>query len=195
MFIFIPLILIAVSLFGIGFIILPKLRVLKNDDKSSYQLEPGQSFWRLMLPELFSFIDRIDFKSYKKAVLTDIEKFLRRIKILSLKIDNSINRWLEQRPKISNGGDFSKVKVGEEEKTEDNINKERADKNNSVFKNKEKELITKISQNPKDKELYKTLGALYLEYNDLLDAKAVFDVVLELDPNDKEAKEALKKLV
>lgn len=194
MYLIIPLILISASLFGIGFIVWPKLRVLKNSSES-YKLESGENFWNLMFPEFFHLVDKIDLKSYKESFLSDIEKFLRRIKILSLKIDNAINKWLEQRPKVSNG-DFNKVEVDDKEKTGNNIeeNSKKATVVNAVFKNKEKELIAKISQNPKDKELYKALGALYLEYNELSDAKAVFNVILELDPNDKEARETLKKI-
>ena len=177
MFLVIPLILIAGSAFGISYIIWPKVKELKaKDDLPSLEI----SFWKLMFPEFFSLLNRIDFQGLKKNILTDYEKLLRRVKILSLKTDNLINKLLEKRQKKAPKPEF-KDSLSETKET------------GVYFKNKENQLISDIAKNPKDKNLYKTLGALYMENQMLGDAREVFDVILELDPNDEEAKEWLEK--
>lgn len=169
------LILLSISLSGLTLIILPKLKLLKD-----VKLEKEFSFWRSMFPEFYNILYKINIKNYKENLLTDYEKFLRKIKIISLKTENLISRLLEKRAK--------------KEKREF-INFEETKKiNNHEFRNKEKELIAQIAKNPKEKNLYKELGALYLENQILNDAKESYKVVLELDPNDLEAKEAMEKL-
>lgn len=179
MFLIIPLILIAGSAGAIGYIVWPKIKEVKKSEKPP---EIKENFWRLIAPEFFKAWDKIDFHGFKKNVLADYEKFLRRVRILSLKTDNFVNKLLEKRQKKAGRPEFKEIVFSDESKT-----------NMAGFKTKENGLIAEIAKNPKDKNLYKTLGALYLENKMLSDAREVFDVVLELDPNDLEAKEILIK--
>ena len=180
MFLVIPLILIAGSAFGISYIVWPKVKELKaKDDLPAVEA----SFWRLMSPEFFSFLKKaeIRYKVFKKNMIVDYEKFLRRAKIASLKTDNIINKLFEKRPRVPTRPQFKDLKKPAERE------------NNLQFKNREGNLIADIAKNPKDKNLYKILGALYMENQMFGDAREVFDVILELDPNDEEAKEWLEK--
>lgn len=181
MFLIIPLILIVGSAWGIGYIVQPKIRELQGKENLP-QVE--ESFWRLMFPEFFNFWDRIDFEGFKKNFLNDYEKFLRRVKILSLRTHNLTNKLLEKKQKVAARPEFKETEP---------LNGQKAV--NIYFKTKENNLISEIAKNPKDKNLYKTLGALYLENQMYDDAKEVFSVVLELDPNDGEAKEGIDKIV
>ncbi|MEK7537301.1 MAG: hypothetical protein AAB584_02570 [Patescibacteria group bacterium] len=180
MFLFIPLILIVGSAGAIGYIVWPKIKEIKKSEKPP---EVKESFWRLIAPEFFKAWDKIDFHGFKKEALTDYEKFLRRVRILSLKTDNFVNKLLEKRQKKAVRPEFKDVFSSAEPKA-----------NGSNFKVKENAIISEIAKNPKDKNLYKALGAFYLENEMLNDAREVFDVVLELDPNDLETKEALEKI-
>lgn len=58
----------------------------------------------------------------------------------------------------------------------------------------EKRYIKKIVSNPKDVEVYRKLGDLYLEMENYTDAQASFEQVLRLKPADKHAILALKEL-
>ena len=181
MFLIIPLILIVGSAWGIGYIFRPKIKELQGKENLP-QIE--ESFWRLMFPEFFNFWDRIDFGGFKKNFLNDYEKFLRRVKILSLKAHNLTDKLLEKKQKAAGKPEFrEEVKLINGQKTV-----------NIYFKTKENNLISEIAKNPKDRNLYKTLGALYLENQMYDDAKEVFNVVLELDPNDEEAKGSIEKI-
>lgn len=180
MFLLIPLILIASSAGVIGKILWPKIKEIKKIEKLP---EVKESFLRLIAPELFKAWDKIDFHGFKKNTLADYEKFLRRVRILSLKTDNFVNKLLEKRQKKSIRPEFKEIIFLDEPKA-----------NAPNFKAKENGLIAEIAKNPKDKNLYKTLGALYFENEMLSDAREVFDVVLELDPNDSESKTSLEKI-
>ncbi|MEK7659198.1 MAG: tetratricopeptide repeat protein [Patescibacteria group bacterium] len=181
MFLIIPLILIAGSVAGISYIVRSKIKEIKSSKNFS---EVKKDFWHLILPEFFNIWGKIDFQGFKKNALADYEKFLRRVRILSLKTDNFVNKLLEKRQKKTVRPEFKETFFSDEPKA-----------NVSNFKAKENSLIAEIARNPKDKNLYKMLGAFYLKNEMLSDAREVFDVVLELDPNDGEAKEALEKII
>ena len=182
MYIIIPLVLVGGSLYGIGRIVWPKFRELKAKEDL---LEIKEDFWHLISPEFFGVWDKIDFQGFKKNVLDDYEKFLRRVRIVSLKTDNFVNRLLEKRKKRAPRPEFK-----EPANSRDESGLARA-----YFKTKENNIIAELVKNPKDKNLYKVLGALYLENKMYADAREVFNVVLELDPNDAEAKKNLEKII
>lgn len=165
-------------MYGIGHIILPKIKEVRRKEGLP---EIKESFWRLMMPEFFNVWDKIDFPGFKKSILSDYEKFLRRVKILSLKTHNLSDKLLEKRQKADLKPEFKEIDNGPKPV-------------NIYFKTRENNLIAEIAKNPKDKRLYKVLGALYLENQMFEDAKEVFSVVLELDPNEIEAKETLEKI-
>lgn len=179
----IPLILIGGGLTGIGYIVWPKFKTLKEMEDLP---EIKEDFWRLIFPEFFRFlkIARENYHTSKENLIVGYEKFLRRAKILSLKTDNTINKLLERRPRVKQGH----ISKTEFEK------RARVNEISHQFKSKERHLIAEISKNPKDKDLYKALGFLYMENQMASDAREAFSVVLELDPNDPEIKESLEKI-
>lgn len=184
MFVLIPLILIASSVGGIGWIVLPKIKKIKVKESLA---EAREDIWHLLLPEFFGLWNKIDFQGFRKGTLAEYEKLLRRIRILSLKTDNFVNHLLERRRKRTPKPEFKEYVFSSEPEAD-------SSKNGSNFKTKEISIIAEIAKNPKDKNLYKTLGAFYLENKMPADAKEVFDVVLELDPNDLETKKSIEKI-
>ena len=181
MFLLIPLVLIVGSAGAIGWIVWPKIVEIKKSEKIP---EVEESFWRLIAPEFFKTLDKIDFYGFKKNAWADYEKFLRRVRILSLKTDNFVNKLLEKRKKKEVRPEFKETFLSDEPKP-----------NAPNFKAKENNLIAEIAKNPKDKNLYKTLGELYFENKMFRDAKEVFEVILELDPGDAETKTNLEKII
>ena len=185
MYLIIPLILIGGGIAGISYVVWPKFRVLKGREDLP---EVEEDFWRLIFPELFKFL-RVagdNYKTSKENLIVGYEKFLRRAKILSMRTDNTINKLLEKRPRVRS--DIQKTEFRRSAKAGEGIAVHQ-------FKNRETHLIAEISRNPKDKDLYKALGVLYMENKMSGDARDAFSVVLELDPNDGEARERLEKLM
>lgn len=177
----IPLALIAGSFYGISRIAWPKFKGLRRREDLP---EIKDDFWRLMLPEFFSFLNltRSKLKIFRSNAAADYEKFLRKVRILSLKTDNFINKLLEKRQKKASRPEFKKAEINGQKEP------------NVYFKTRENNLIAEIAKNPKDKNLYKSLAALYMESKMYDDAEEAYNVVLELDPNDAEAKKSLEKI-
>ena len=63
-----------------------------------------------------------------------------------------------------------------------------------ILLKKEKALLHAIARNPKEIRLYKSLGMLYLELGERVDAKNCFEQALKLGSQDLEVKEALRKI-
>ena len=183
MFSIIPLILAFGGFIGIGYIVLPKAREMREKEDLP---EINESFWHLIFPELIRFLNltQAKLKVFKDNIAVDYEKFLRRVRILSLKTDNFVNKLLEKRQKNGVKKEFKEVN--------NHFNGQTV---NKYFKTKENNLISEIAKNPKDKNLYKSLAALYMENKMYDDAEETYNVVLELDPNENEAMEALEKIV
>ncbi len=181
MFWMIPLALIAGSFYGISRVVWPKFKGLRRREDLP---EIKDDFWRLMLPEFFSSLNltRSKLKILRINAAADYEKFLRKVRILSLKTDNFINKLLEKRQKKASRPEFKKMEINGQKEP------------NVYFKTRENNLIAEIAKNPKDKNLYKALGALYLENKMFRDAEEAFNVVLELDPNEDEVKQNLEKI-
>ena len=182
MFFLIPLILAFGGFIGIGYIVLPKAREIKWKEDLS---EINEDLWHLMFPELVRFLNltQSKLKVFKDNAAVDYEKFLRRVRILSLKTDNFVNKLLEKRQKNGVKKEFKEI--------DNHLNSQTV---NKYFKTKESNFIAEIAKNPKDKNLYKSLAALYMENKMYDDAEETYNVVLELDPGDLEAKEGIEKI-
>jgi len=182
MFFWIPLILIFSGVFGIGYIVWPKFREVKAKGDLS---EVKEDFWHSMFPELKHFFNlaQSKFKVFKQNVAVDYEKFLRRVKILSLRTHNLTDKLLEKRQKNGVKTEFKEASSPSNGQAV-----------NAYFKAKENNLIAEIAKNPKDKNLYKSLAVLYMESKMYDDAEEAYNVVLELDPNDAEGKEGIEKI-
>ncbi len=182
MFALAPLILIIGSAIGINYIVRPKLKEIKGKENLA---DLQGDFWHLIFPEFFVFLDSAEkkLKTFRHIAAVDYEKFLRKLRILSLRTDNFVNKLLEKRQRRYQKPEFEKSN-----------NSSNDDAVSVYFKTRENNLIAEIAKNPKDKNLYKALGVFYLENQMLSDAQDVFNVVLELDPNDSEAKENIEKI-
>lgn len=181
MFAVIPLVFIVLSAAGIGYIVGPKFKEIRRREELP---EAKEDFWHSIFPEFFTFLRASGSRwgVFKASAAADYEKFLRRVKILSLKTHNLSDKLLEK-----------KQKNGKAAGAEFKIPKEQTV--NPQFKTKESNLIVEIAKNPKDKSLYKALGFLYMENKMENDAREAFNVVLELDPNDLETRANLEKLI
>jgi len=182
LFIIIPLILVFGAASGIGYIVWPKFREI---EKKGDLPEVKEDFLHSMFPELISFLNlaQSKFKVFRDNVAIDYEKFLRRIRILSLKTDNFVNKLLEKRQRNGTKIQFKEMNSFSNGQAV-----------NTYFKAKENNFIAEIAKNPKDKNLYKSLAVFYMESKMHDDAEEAYNVVLELDPNDMEAKESLEKI-
>jgi len=148
------------------------------------------------------------------GLIAQLEKFLRRVKILFLRMENLLSQWIQVcRGKSQQIREKSKkwikirVKVKEMPETEIEVQpeeiqiEEKEEGNNRLILadlekpiQEEQKWIDLISQNPKNISAYKELGMLYWKQHNYLDAKASFEVALKLGSKDKKIKELLEEI-
>lgn len=197
MFILIPLILILASVGGILFIVSRKLPHLKKlAEAESSNGVPTENGWYALVydlcPEVWDWTKSIKVKEYKEVWFIETEKLLRRLRLVSLKMDrfsDSLIKKIRSRT-YSNGG---LTYTGNDERNNGQAPSDlEAEKNEKEeFKKAEQKLILEIAKNPKSTVLYEELGNLYAKMGDYRDAKESYEAAIELNPNNEELKKKL----
>ena len=201
-------ILILVGSAGMVVSVLRKIPVLLKLPARPQEVLPAQSFFL----RLRTRIKDLKYSEYRVKVLSWFEKALRKARLLFLKIDNFFlsgikkaregsqtwkirsRAWVEHKreKKIKK---LEALQGIEKEKFIDKIKETKSgDGGKDNAAKKEKELIKAISRNPKNPQLYKDLGFLYLDLENYKDAQQAFEQTLKLAPFDKEVKEKLDKI-
>lgn len=154
-----------------------------------------KNFWAELYPEIAAYWKRVNLRAYGVNVLNEFEKFLRKMRLLSMRADDLTNRLIRQVRKSSqkHGEILEKEAAAEEEKQAEEENLELEDLGNSQeeLKQKEQLLIIEIAKHPKDAQLYKELGTVYMRLENWEDARQSFEKVIELDPADEAIKRKL----
>ena len=209
MFLLIPFFLIILSLSGIVLIIwrkksyLDKLYILNmaGNDMGDQALVSGSGVgWRTygleLFPEVKTLIEKLKFHEYQVIWLREAEKFLRRARLLSLKIDRLSDTLIKKIRRVNINGQLNGQAVSKtiEEKKETIVAVDPAKKatiSTNFLKNEEERLIIEIAKNPKDATLYESLGDLYTEMENWTDAKESYEAAIELNPQNESLKQKL----
>lgn len=216
MFIIIPLALIIFSLAAIFFIIYKKLPQLKtissiegdSSVSSKYNLFSVNSF-NDFFPEIAEYLKKIKFQEYKNLWLMEVEKILRRLRLVSLKMDRFSDHLIKKIRKV--GDSQPKVNAMQELRTgepvveqpvvikEKPVHEKPPIVSMESLKSEEQKLIIEIAKNPKDYRLYETLGDLYMKMDNLDDAKESYEAAKELNPHSevlvKKHSQSLEKMI
>lgn len=187
MFIIIPSILIGLSLVGMAVIVRRKMPYLRKLSPESHEV--SENIFEDFFPELITWFNQIPWHQYRQTSLQELEKSLRRMRLVFLKIDHASARLIQKvrrthlathlehtasiQPETSN-----EVMVPEhmEIVTEPTL---------EDLKGQEQQLIIEIAQDPKNAGLYETLGDLYLKMENVQDAKEAFEAGLGFNPDNR----------
>jgi len=159
----------------------------------------SQSGWLNLVydlcPEVWNWVRGIKVKEYKEKWLVETEKLLRRLRLVSLKMDrfsDSLIKKIRKRTNSnnSNGSTFSVAEVNNEKQNAEAKPDEKAE-----FKKTEQRLIIEIAKNPKNTVLYEELGDLYSEAGEHKDAKESYEAAIELNSNSEELKKKLSQVL
>lgn len=191
MFVLIPLIFIFVSLAGVFYVVWKKMPYLKKLTIDGTNQE--HDFWSEFFPGVSSWIKSIDLEAHKITWMKEFEKFVRRLHIISLRLDNFTNSLLHK-IRTKNGEVKNGTNKVQFEKTEEPGKIKAIINLLEVLKKEEQRLIIEIAKDPKNPDLYRKLGDLYLELKNFKDAEESFSVALDLDPDDSESKNKLHKI-
>lgn len=208
MFLLIPILFFAFSTIGVAIIVfrkknyLNKLSVLNTAGNNGNVVTSfsWKAYGTDFFPEIKALIDRIEFSKYRANWLIEVEKFLRKARVLSLRMDRISDVLIKKIRRIHlndklNGhtsGEFEAVKTSED--IIENLTIDRASSTTmsaTFLKNEEERLIIEIAKNPKDAVLYESLGDLYLEMDGWTDAKESYEAAIELNPQNESLKQKL----
>ncbi len=185
MYLLLPLILILASCLGIAIIVYRKVPYLKKLTPESHEF--GSSVFHDFFPELMTWLEQFAAQGYKQRSLVELEKTLRRFRLLSLKIDHMADSLIKKVRRIHVSAALEN-KVTEEKFKEETVSLEPRHKTMEEvlqeLKTQEQNLIIEIAKNPKNPQLYEALGDLYLKLNSPEEAKESFEAALELNPHD-----------
>ncbi len=193
--------LITTSLIGILFVVWRKRLYIKKlvgvDGLSASLPIPAtkkeflSQLFSQMFPELMASFRKIKFIEYKDAWLVEAEKFIRRLRLLSLRMDRASNTLIHKiRRGYINNGKSKSAEVGEitiklPAVVVPNMKAQEVN-NEELWKKEEQRLIIEIAKNPKGAGLYVSLGDLYIKMGAYADAQESFEAAMELDPHNEE---------
>lgn len=208
MFLLIPFLFLAFSIIGIAVIVfrkksyLNKLSILNNNGASegATPVFSWKAYGTDFFPEIIALIDRVEFNRYRTHWLIEIEKFLRKARVLSLRMDRISDVMINKIRKIHlndklNGHGLGQATMEEagpatlEDWTTDISGSSKM--STTFLKNEEERLVIEIAKNPKDSSPYEKLGDLYIEMNNFIDAKESYEAAIELNPQNESLKQKL----
>ena len=194
MFILVPLALILASVIGISVIIFRKMPYL---NKLTPETHVRGDILTDLFPEFSEGFKSLKLKEYGHLWLIELEKLLRRLRLVSLKIDRISESWIK---KIRSGHGFKTTAptvVEKTEATETSVAKTQIVPKITMedMKREEQRLIIEIAKNPKDSTLYEVLGDLYEKMNNFSDAKESFEAAIELNPHNEKLQKKLSQVL
>ena len=204
--------LIFSSIAWLGVIVYKKIPVLANLSEEEITILSRKK-------SVFQRIKGIDYKHYWLNFIIFLEKFLRKIKIIFLKIENLLSKWiswLRNRSQIMTQKSKEWIKHKEAKRREDKkditketiikVNREEMDSLPELDEDdlpieelkkpikEEQKWIDLIIENPENITAYKFLGILYWKQHNYSDAKASLEMAVKFGSKDKKVKDILEEL-
>lgn len=204
--------LIFSSLAWLGVIVYKKIPVLANLSEEEITILSRKK-------SVFQRIKGIDYNHYWLNFIIFLEKFLRKIKIIFLKIENLLSKWiswLRNRSQIMTQKSKEWIKRKEAKRREYKkditketiikVNREEMDFLSELDEDdlpieelkkpikEEQKLIDLIIENPENITAYKFLGILYWKQHNYSDAKASLEMAVKFGSKDKKVKDILEEL-
>ena len=201
-------IIIGLSLASLGFIAYRKIPVLFNLSEEEIAILKRKK-------GIIQKIKEINYKNHWLNLIVSLEKFLRRIKIIFLKIENMLTKWIRglrgksqvmtQKSKDWIRQKETKCRESKEKEVSIEINKKEDkaqlmdDDELSIKELKkpireEQKWIDLIVENPNNITAYKFLGLLYWKQHSYSDAKSSLEMAIKMGCKDRKVNEVLKEL-
>jgi len=220
----IPPVLIVLSLAGIVYFLMkkaPQMAELAEKEKKEKQNELEVLMERRgFLKRTTARVKGVDWTGLKNGLLSLVEKIMRRIRLIFLKLENLFRRmseWIRNRK--SRIQEKAKNEITEKEEIQikrtdmrtptDSILKEPEEKiirpiisdqvvsphgRTEIKDRLEDLLIDRIAADPRDVEAYERLAEYYFEVGNYVDAKECYKQVIKLDPKNRNVRYKMRRL-
>jgi len=203
LFLIVPISLIVISLAGIFFIFFRKKSYLSDlavsqGTNGGVKSDTWTELFFSFFPEIDSGLRRMKLKEHIAVWLLEIEKYLRKARLIFLRIDRLSDGLIKKIRKFhlthKAGEELSGVSTGSIEGELPSVAPVKRKEEQSqldAFRKEEQRLILEIAKNPKDPGLYEVLGDMYMKTDNLTDAKESYEAAIELSPQNDFIKEKL----
>ena len=152
----------------------------------------GVGLWAGFFPEAHHYLKKVDFSLYRDLFFKELEKFLRRLRVVSLRLDRFTHHLIDKIRANGNGKEpVGRLALSEESK-EATVPVAVMVSAEEKQKKEEHALIIEVAKNPKNPELYKKLADIYILAENFPDAAEALKMALKLDPDDKKTEVKLK---
>ncbi len=191
MFILIPLLCMVVGIAGLVVITYRKLPYLNKLTPESHETDGNLAY--LYFPELEEFASPLKIKGYQQMSLRELEKLVRRFRMISLKIDHMSDRLIKKirRQHTANHLEHIALTAQEEAQSAPEPVVDPMDE----LRDREQQTIIEIAKNPKEPKLYEELGDLYIAMHNIGEAKESYEAALALDPANQQVAGKYKQLL
>jgi tetratricopeptide (TPR) repeat protein len=217
MFILIPLLLLVISATGILVIVYRKRSYLNKlyaintagDGVLEVSLTDSdfawKSYWAELFPEVKTAWDKVGVNGYKSIWLMETEKTLRKMRLVFLRVDRwsdllikkirriHANNKLNERQTVSN--EIPDIRLASAVPavpfSDDDFVSPEPKISIEFLRNEEQRLIMEIAKNPKNPNLYESLGDLYVEMRNYIDAKESYEAAIELNSQSESLRQKL----
>ncbi len=183
MYILLPLLLILIGAGIIGYVVYRKLPYLRKLTPESHEVHENVLYE--YFPEIEALLDPAKAKEYKQNSLRELEKLIRRFRMITLKVDHISERVIKKIRHHHVTTHLERMALERQETADTPMVPTVTEPSIEDFKRKEQLLIIEIAKSPKDPALYNQLGDLYLEMNNPEEARESFEAALALNPNDQ----------
>ena len=196
MFVIIPLLIALVSSAGISIIAYRKMPYLRRLDPEAHPM--GASIWYDFFPELVNGIRGVNVSEYKRASLVELEKVLRRFRIVFSAVDRFSDSLIKavRREHLETAlkEETNHRQEPEAPAPELPAAKRETGTDTSDLKQQEQELIVAIAQDPKNAALYQKLARVYLDIGNFSDALESLQAAAKLEPDNETVKKELERI-
>ena len=185
MYLIVPLFFIVLSAGGIAYIIRQKVPYLKKLTPESHEV--SDNILRDFFPEVGEYVNEVKIKEFQKNFLKELEKLVRRLRVVTLKVDHISDRVIKKLRHHHISTHLEHKALLEEKAAETTVEipiETNSQSSEEDLKAREQQLIVKIAKNPKEAQLYIELGDLYLAMHNIGEAKESFEAALALNPHD-----------
>ncbi len=180
-----------VSIVGRKFVYLKKL----NPEVVESVMPERDSFLMEIFPGLAFYFQASKFREYRLNFLAESEKLLRKFRLFSLRLDSAVNQLINMiRRSVTHHESIINNEAVIQAEQEIKISNSDTSNGNG-WKEEEHKLIFEIATNPKDPELYKKLGNVYMKMGDWRDAAESFKKALEFNPDDETVRNKLARAI
>jgi len=161
----------------------------------------GGSLFYLYFPEIVNGAKSINWAEYKEVWLIEAEKFLRKLRVISMRIDRAMDTTIKKIRDIyvdnEDAGVVVETNASTSEGRKEKIEDQRLEPIDvmDLMRKEEQDFIVEIAKNPKEASNYKLLAGLYERMGNMEDAVESYKTAAELDPDDDVTRIKLAKLL